>query len=73
MMFVFSCLGIIYFVQIYAGTNCDNNINDCPGNCSATNTETDGCEDLVDDYRCHCKVGFTGKDCEVSILPFEWW
>ena len=54
-------------VQLYyLGKNCNQDINDCPGNCNATNTETNGCEDLVQDYRCRCKVGFTGKDCEAS-------
>ena len=55
--------------QLYhLGTICDHNINDCPGNCSATNTKPNGCEDLVQGYRCHCKVGFTGKDCEVGTV-----
>ena len=38
-------------------------IDDCVGQtCSSMGT----CTDLVDDYKCECNPGFTGKDCETS-------
>jgi hypothetical protein len=45
------------------GTTCQDNIEDCLGECS--NPGTAICEDGVDDYTCVCNDGYTGKNCSV--------
>lgn len=42
------------------GDNCEVNLDDCEGSCQ----NGAGCADLVDDFRCHCPFGFSGKRCE---------
>lgn len=41
----------------WMGKNCDQNINDCVGQCQHGAT----CIDLVNDYHCACQPGFTGN------------
>lgn len=41
----------------WMGKNCDQNINDCVGQCQHGAT----CIDLVNDYHCACMPGYTGK------------
>lgn len=41
----------------WMGKNCDQNINDCIGQCQHGAT----CIDLVNDYHCACQPGFTGQ------------
>lgn len=45
------------------GKNCDQNINDCVGQCQHDAT----CIDLVNDYHCACQPGYTGRDCHTNI------
>lgn len=40
----------------WMGKNCDQNINDCVGQCQHGAT----CIDLVNDYHCACQPGYTG-------------
>ncbi|XP_074655599.1 uncharacterized protein LOC141909117 isoform X2 [Tubulanus polymorphus] len=50
----------------FNGTNCGNNIDDCPGNnCSTIGTNQ--CVDGVNSYNCSCKPGYTGTWCEIDI------
>ena len=36
-------------------------------NCKPNPCENDGtCTDLIDDFKCDCKTGFSGKKCEIS-------
>ena len=60
---ILECQELKQILKLYAGTTCGNNIEDCPGNCNVANTMR--CTDLVQDYGCECKEGFTGRDCEV--------
>lgn len=41
----------------WMGKNCDQNINDCVGQCQHGAT----CIDLVNDYHCACQPGYTGS------------
>lgn len=41
----------------WTGKNCDQNINDCVGQCQHGAT----CIDLVNDYHCACQPGYTGQ------------
>nr|CAI5869526.1 unnamed protein product [Callosobruchus analis] len=47
----------------WMGKNCDQNINDCVGQCQHGAT----CIDLVNDYHCACQPGYTGRDCHTDI------
>lgn len=47
----------------WMGKNCDQNINDCVGQCQHGAT----CIDLVNDYHCACQPGYTGRDCHTNI------
>ena len=47
------------------GDTCENNIDEC--DCDAVGMETDGCIDLINDFSCLCKAGYTGKNCSVSL------
>lgn len=46
----------------WTGKNCDQNINDCVGQCEHGAT----CIDLVNDYHCACQPGYTGKTGDLS-------
>ena len=53
-----------YFIS---GTLCEIDINECePLPCDNVGTEENGCVNLINDFRCRCKAGYTGKQCEVS-------
>ena len=48
-------------VTILQGDNCETNIDDCdPDPC----LNSGQCIDLINDYKCPCKPGFKGKNCE---------
>ena len=47
----------------YVGKNCEENFNNCPGNCPPAAT----CIDLVDNFHCRCPFNLTGK---ISIQIF---
>jgi hypothetical protein len=43
---------------------CDVNINDC----ASAPCENDGqCEDGINDFRCTCEPGYTGKRCQHTV------
>ncbi|XP_025830978.1 protein jagged-1b [Agrilus planipennis] len=46
----------------WTGRNCDQNINDCVGQCQHGAT----CIDLVNDYHCACQPGYTGKIMNIN-------
>ena len=50
------------------GDDCEVDDDEC--NCSVAGTDTSspngGCVDLINDFRCTCRDGFTGHDCSVS-------
>ena len=47
----------------FTGTNCEVNINDCPGNECVNGT----CVDGVGNYTCDCEPGFNGTFCDQEI------
>lgn len=54
----------------WMGKNCDQNINDCVGQCQHGAT----CIDLVNDYHCACLPGYTGKlvkDFKKIVISYE--
>ncbi|CAG2242592.1 unnamed protein product [Mytilus edulis] len=48
--------------------NCDN-IDDCVGKCTGpyVDPKTNRCDDLLNDYQCICKAGYTSKNCTEEI------
>ena len=64
---------ILDHVISVAGTLCDNDIYECNSQpCLVEGTDpfapgsNEGCIDLIGDYKCGCKGGFQGKNCNVS-------
>ena len=60
-----------YFVSGFQGKNCEENIDDCPGNLCENGAT---CIDVIDGYTCACPPRFTGEYCgedvdECSIRP----
>lgn len=51
-------MSLLVFVAGFNGTNCENNIDDCPGHqCANGGT----CMDGVNTYNCQCPPEWTGK------------
>ena len=50
------------FILGYAGTDCEINFDDCASTPCFNNAT---CADDVAAYRCLCKPGFTGEQCQV--------
>ena len=46
----------------FDGKNCDHNIDECASN-PCTNGAT--CNDQIDDYRCDCSLGYSGRNCHL--------
>lgn len=51
----------------FSGAHCEHNRNECDllHKCSQEGTEL--CEDLINDYKCNCRHGYTGELCEIHI------
>ena len=43
-------------------------INECASNPCQNSL---GCTDLIDDFNCTCKAGFTGKRCQINIGMYK--
>ncbi len=57
----------------FTGQDCEDDLDDCdPDPCDPTGTLSvgngGGCVDLLDDYQCICRGGYTGKNCTVRYF-----
>lgn len=53
----------------FAGSNCLTNVDNCIGMCTGSYVDpnTKRCKEMLNDYQCICKAGYTGKTCNVSF------
>ena len=51
----------------FNGTQCENNIDDCPSHGCNNGT----CIDGINNYTCDCNPGFSGLSCEIDINECE--
>lgn len=58
-----------FLLLFLSGPTCEINIDECLLYKACRNNAT--CEDLLNDYRCTCRPGFTGKDCEINVNECE--
>lgn len=61
---LFSFLFISFSHAGFQGVNCEQNIDDCPGNLCQNGAQ---CIDGVNAYRCKCSPNYTGEFCENDI------
>ena len=45
-------------------------VNECASNPCQNSLS---CTNLINDYRCTCKTGYTGKQCEINIGMYALW
>lgn len=50
----------------YEGLTCEDEINECSSSPCKNGAQ---CEDLINNYTCHCLPGWTGLHCENRIRP----
>ena len=56
---IFECVSNIEFVSLFHQSDIDD--------CAAKPCKNGGvCVDLVNDFKCTCPAGYTGKDCSVG-------
>lgn len=51
----------------FNGTQCENNIDDCPSHGCNNGT----CVDGINNFTCLCNPGFNGTSCEIDINECE--
>ena len=51
----------------FNGTQCENNIDDCPSHGCFNGT----CVDGINSFTCDCNPGFNGTSCEININECE--
>lgn len=51
----------------FNGTQCENNIDDCPSHGCNNGT----CVDGINSFTCVCNPGFNGTSCEIDINECE--
>lgn len=67
-----NCLKYTCFISMISYISvisCKNDIDDCTGMCTGPYVDPNSklCKDLLNDYQCICKAGYTGKTCNVSL------
>ncbi len=68
-MFRFCCYVHAYFsVPGFTGTNCDTNIDDCPGNLCQNGAT---CIDGINSYTCHCPPTYTGNIFDIDLKNYN--
>lgn len=61
---VFHLCNNIFLFTGYRGVNCEENIDDCPGNLCQNGAT---CIDGINSYTCQCPPSYTGKHCEQDV------
>jgi jagged-like protein len=63
--FNFEVVNLLTKFQLETGRHCEVNVNECDSNPCRNGGE---CVDLINGFKCICPLGYTGHQCQASLV-----